>query len=126
MHREDGSISFCAPIGRFTDSVVGSQEGKTLSGQEHTMPKSLARKKPARKMSKADRVLRDSFTMPSSDYALIARIRQRCMKLGIGVNKSEILRIGLQALDAMNEKQLDAVVKGLSRVKPGRPTNVDK
>ena len=84
------------------------------------------KKKSETDSSKPHRVLRDSFTMPSSDYALIESIKQRCMKFGRGVNKSEVLRAGLQALAAMTEKQLQEIFRALSRVKPGRPTNNGK
>src|SRR3712207_4223549 len=40
----------------------------------------------------ADKVIRDSFTIPSSEYELIARLKKRCMKASISPNKSEILR----------------------------------
>lgn len=93
----------------------------------------LGRKKPAGRSKEkgngaghVEKVIRDSFTMPSSDYELIPVIKQRCMKLGIGINKSEILRAGLQALNAMSDKQLQDVVKKLSRVKPGRPASVNE
>lgn len=67
------------------------------------------------------RVIRDSFTMPASDYGLIPVIRKRCMKAGLGVSKSEVLRAGLKALESMSEKQLREVVSGLRKVKTGRP-----
>jgi hypothetical protein len=71
--------------------------------------------------TKIDKVIRDSFTMPASDYESITRIKQRAMKAGIGTNKSEILRAGLAALDTMPEKEFLKLFKGLPKVKPGRP-----
>jgi hypothetical protein len=71
--------------------------------------------------TKVDKVIRDSFTMPASDYESITRIKQRAMKAGIGTNKSEILRAGLAALDTMPEKEFLKLFKGLPKVKPGRP-----
>lgn len=69
------------------------------------------------------RVIRDSFTMPGFDYDLIWTIKQRCLVLGMGVTKSEVLRAGLKALMAMPEKDLKAVVEGLEKVKTGRPSS---
>ncbi|HEX8148080.1 MAG TPA: hypothetical protein VF591_12940 [Pyrinomonadaceae bacterium] len=71
--------------------------------------------------AKADKVIRDSFTMPASDYESITRIKQRAMKAGIGTNKSEILRAGLAALSAMTDKEFLKLFQGLPKVKPGRP-----
>ena len=70
---------------------------------------------------KADSVIRDSFTMPPDDYESITRIKQRAMKVGIGTNKSEILRAGLVALSAMPDKEFLKLFQGLPKVKPGRP-----
>jgi hypothetical protein len=68
------------------------------------------------------RVIRDSFTIPDDEYEMISRIKKRCMKAGIGANKSEVLRAGLAALNGMSDKELAKVFKDLARVKTGRPT----
>ena len=67
-----------------------------------------------------ERVKRDSFTMPVADYERIAQLQKRCMRAEIGASKSEILRAGLVALDALTDEQLAAVVRGLDKVKTGR------
>ncbi len=69
----------------------------------------------------ADKVIRDSFTIPGDEYELISQIRKRCMKAGIGANKSEILRAGLAALQAMPDRELASLFGKLPRVKTGRP-----
>lgn len=69
----------------------------------------------------ASKVIRDSFTMPDGEYELISRIKHRCMKVGISANKSEVLRAGLVALNAMQDKELTRVFGELARVKTGRP-----
>jgi len=70
-----------------------------------------------------DKVIRDSFTMPVTDYESIDRIRRRAMKGGVGTNKSEILRAGLAVLDKMPDKELLRVFEKLPKVKPGRPAS---
>lgn len=69
----------------------------------------------------ADKVIRDSFTIPGDEYELISQIKKRCMKAGISANKSEVLRAGLAALEAMPDKDLVNLFGKLSRVKTGRP-----
>ncbi|MCY7285856.1 MAG: hypothetical protein LH679_20980 [Cyanobacteria bacterium CAN_BIN43] len=69
------------------------------------------------------KVIRDSFTLPSSDYDLIATLKQRCLESAINVTKSEIIRAGLHALNTMPDSDLAQVVEGLEKVKTGRPTN---
>jgi hypothetical protein len=68
-----------------------------------------------------ERVIRDSFTMPITDYGLITEIKSRCLKKGTEANKSEIVRAGLAALNAMSDVELLKVLQGLTRVKTGRP-----
>jgi hypothetical protein len=67
------------------------------------------------------KVIRDSFTIPSDEYDLISKLKKRCMKVGVGVNKSEILRAGLAALDSMQDRELAEAFERLARVKTGRP-----
>jgi hypothetical protein len=74
-----------------------------------------------RESSNDERVVRDSFTMPTEDYSLIATIRQRCLKRGVSTTKSEVLRAGLAALNAMTDKELVEIIERLPKVKTGRP-----
>lgn len=69
----------------------------------------------------ADKVIRDSFTIPGDEYELISQIKKRCMKAGISANKSEVLRAGLAALESMPDKDLANLFGKLPRVKTGRP-----
>ncbi|MFC0399837.1 hypothetical protein [Paraburkholderia rhizosphaerae] len=70
---------------------------------------------------KKDKVVRDSFTMPKSDYAKLAELKQRCLDGGVSVKKSELLRAGLTLLAAVPPKRLIAAVSALDTVKTGRP-----
>lgn len=75
-------------------------------------------KRPAKQL--AELVTRDTFSMPSIDYALIDQLRGKIAKAGNIVNKSELIRAGLRALDAMTPKVLLAHVGKVSKIKPGR------
>jgi hypothetical protein len=68
-----------------------------------------------------DKVIRDGFSMPASDYKLIAAIQARALTAGIGVTKSKILRAGLRVLDVMPVEQLKEVLAAVEDVKTGRP-----
>ena len=70
---------------------------------------------------KKKKVVRDSFTMPESDYQKIAELKRKCMSAGISAKKSELLRAGLQALSAMPIKRLIEVVAAVENLKTGRP-----
>lgn len=71
---------------------------------------------------KKERVIRDSFTLPSGDYDLIAAIRQRCLSSAVNITKSEVIRAGLHALIEMSEEDFLRLVGNLEKVKTGRPS----
>jgi hypothetical protein len=82
-----------------------------------------AKDKKASKPAKSERpkLIRDSFTMPEHDVARIKTLKQRCMKLGMDVKKSELLRAGLLAMEQLEDRQLQGLVNQVERLKPGRP-----
>ena len=83
-----------------------------------------AAKKPKKEHPKKEhkeKVVRDSFTMPQSEYQKIAEIKELCLKAGVQVKKSEVLRAGVIALCAMNEAQLSRALSSLDKIKTGRP-----
>ena len=66
------------------------------------------------------KVVRDGFTMPASDYALIAQLRRAALQAGLSVTKSEVLRAGLQVLSQLPAGELLQALRGLEKVKTGR------
>lgn len=76
--------------------------------------------KPARK----EKLVRDSFTMPESDFKLIASVKQRALQFQHAAKKSEVLRAGLMALQGLSEPQLRALLESLPVIKTGRPKKV--
>jgi hypothetical protein len=119
MARKDMKRALGASIRAEEDAFKSRfEKAESALGRNQSASKSQGKENGA---GKAEKVIRDSFTMPSSDYDLITTVRQRCLKQGISINKSEVLRAGLQALNTMPEKQLRDVVNKLSKVKPGRP-----
>ncbi len=68
-----------------------------------------------------EKVIRDSFTTPSKDHAKITQLRAKCLKAGLSVTKSEILRAGLYALERLSMEDLREVIASLEKVKTGRP-----
>ncbi len=81
-------------------------------------PKSAARKP---KKEQKVKVVRDSFTMPQNEYQKIAEIKDICMKAGLPVKKSEVLRAGLKAPAEMKAPQLKRAMAELEKIKTGRP-----
>ncbi len=71
------------------------------------------------------KLVRDSFTMPASDFALIAVLKDRALGFKRPTKKSELLRAGLQALAGLNTASLQAALNALAPLKPGRPKKAD-
>jgi hypothetical protein len=71
-------------------------------------------------------VVRDSFTMPENDYELIELLRQRCLKNGVSVTKSEVFRAGLHVLSKMSNEALLDAMEQLEKIKTGRPTSKNR
>ena len=67
------------------------------------------------------KVIRDSFTMPIVDYALIDMLKRRCIGLGFAMKKSELLRAGLATLQRLPDEELAQAVAAVESVKTGRP-----
>jgi hypothetical protein len=65
--------------------------------------------------------VRDSFTMPEADFALVATLKARALAAQRATTKSELLRAGLHALAALDTPALVVVLGQLEPVKLGRP-----
>ncbi len=81
-------------------------------------PTAATETKPARLKPK---LVRDSFTMPQDDFALIQQLKDRSLGFQRATKKSELLRAGLQALAAMADTRLKTVLDKLPALKAGRP-----
>lgn len=90
------------------------------NGPDKAEPIPLATEKPAKKPKKT-KVIRDSFTMPETDYAKLAELKKKCLTAGVSVKKSELLRAGLHMLEALPVAKLKIAVGALDSVKTGRP-----
>ncbi|APR38108.1 hypothetical protein [Paraburkholderia sp. SOS3] len=98
------------PAGKAVKAIKSVKAANPKDGKEEK----------ARRVKK-DKVVRDSFTMPKSDYMKIAELKQRCLDAGVSVKKSELLRAGLALLAEAQPKRLIAAVSALDTVKTGRP-----
>jgi hypothetical protein len=71
------------------------------------------------------KLVRDSFTMPQADFALVALLKDRALDFKRPTKKSELLRAGLQALVKLDDKALRAALDALTPLTPGRPKKND-
>lgn len=70
-------------------------------------------------------LVRDSFTMPEQEYAVLLEVKQACLRAGIDVKKSELLRIGVALLGQLDVATLQGVLAALPQLKTGRPPAQD-
>jgi len=91
----------------------------------HNKPASqVAEKKEKKSSDKVEikvKVIRDSFTMPQNDYAKLGELKQLCLKAGLQVKKSELLRAGLNELSKLSSAQLKKAISQIEQIKTGRP-----
>lgn len=84
--------------------------------------KDAAAAAPASKAARAkEKLVRDSFTMPRADFALIQTLKERAMGFRHAAKKSELLRAGLHALAALTAPDLQKLLASLPVPKAGRP-----
>jgi hypothetical protein len=116
------------------------------AGQVHTArPTSTATAKPAKPSAKASKVsppppvvpaakpekpkkakpVRDSFTMPKGEYAVLSHLKQRGLSLAHPAKKSELIRAGITVLAALSDVDFLAALKALPAIKTGRPSKAD-
>ena len=80
---------------------------------------SAAPAKPAKE--KKVKVVRDSFTLPKSEFLQISDMKKRAMALGVEVKKSELIRAGLQALSTLTDAAFKKALGNVPTIKTGRP-----
>jgi hypothetical protein len=69
------------------------------------------------------KLVRDSFTMPEQEYAVLGQVKKACIKAGFEIKKSELLRIGVALISQLDMATLQKVLGSLPQLKTGRPRN---
>lgn len=99
-----------------TPAKVAQQAARAIAA-----PAKSTRAKAAPAPAARPHLVRDSFTMPEQEYAVLATVKQACLKAGVEVKKSELLRIGVALLGQLDTASLRAVLDSLPQLKTGRP-----
>lgn len=94
--------------------VSAASQAKLLKDEKKSKEPKHAGKKP--------KLVRDSFTFPAADYAVIGVLKQRALTAGHEIKKSELLRAGLLALSALSDAALIRALGAINKLKPGRPS----
>ena len=109
-----------------TKTAVSKAAEKTKPVKESKQTKQPKQKVTKPKATKADKpkkpkLVRDSFTMPEQEYAVLGQVKKTCHAGGMAIKKSELLRIGIAQLAAMDMKKLKAAQAALTPLRAGRP-----
>jgi len=94
-----------------TESAAAPEQAQAAEPAKPSKPAKIKRAK----------LVRDSFTMPEAEHALIAGLKKRCLNLGVAAKKSEVLRAALAVLARLSDAEAAAAIQALAPIKTGRP-----
>jgi hypothetical protein len=99
------------PLAKVATKQVAKPVAKSVSKPEPV--KTAKPKKP--------KMVRDSFTFPKAEYAVLDVLKLRAAKLGSPAKKTELLRAGIKVIAAMQDAAFVAALKAVPSLKTGRP-----
>ena len=76
--------------------------------------------------AKKPKLVRDSFTIPKDEYAVIETLKERTARLSTPAKKSELLRVGLKLLSQLDDATLQKAMQSIPAIKTGRPKSDKK
>lgn len=118
-----------APAGKAASAAKKSASAKTAAKAKKAKPASPAKAMPVtapKDKPKKTKLVRDSFTMPDNEYAALGEVKKMCLKAGIEVKKSELLRVGVAHVRKMDLAVLKQALASLAPLKAGRPKGTAK
>lgn len=90
---------------------AGKGAAEAKSGKKAKSAKPAKTTKPAGTVDRPR--VRGTFAIPDADYARIASLKLLAKRAGFKVKKNELIRLGLRALQALNDVELQARVLAL-------------
>lgn len=75
---------------------------------------------PAGDKPRKAKVIRDSFRIPASEYAVLQALKERAAQAGHPAKKSEVLRAGVKALAAMGDSAFVTALAAIPAAKAAR------
>lgn len=113
-----------APVTPAASAARKPSARKPPRGLDVVVEQAPPESKPAK--AKKAKLVRDSFTMPESEYVAIAALKKRCLGLGVAAKKSEILRAAIACFARLDDGAVAAAIQGLDAIKTGRPAKIAK
>lgn len=109
------TVTAQAAVGLAAKTPAVKRRGTSASAAAASAERADKKKKP--------KLVRDSFTMPEQEYAVLGQVKKACIKAGFEIKKSELLRIGVALISQLDLATLKNVLGSLPQLKTGRPKN---
>ena len=124
--KEKSSPAIANPVVQTPAAVIKkiTPVSSTTNKAAQTAPpvvKTSIEKQPKKDKPKKIKMIRDSFTMPESDYIKLAELKKKCLEAGVHVKKSELMRAGLLSLSKLTDASLLKAIEQVEVIKTGRP-----
>lgn len=71
------------------------------------------------------KMVRDSISIPKTEYVVLEAMKLRAAKLATPVKKTELIRAGIKALSGLPDAAFLAALRAVPSLKTGRPTKAE-
>ena len=107
---------------------------KRSVAKKTSLVKKVAAKKATKKASKKTlgkstkatntvktKLVRDSFAIPEKEYAALVAVKKACLKAGLEIKKTELIRIGIALVNTLTTAKIKTAQAKLTQISAGRP-----
>ena len=67
------------------------------------------------------KLVRDSFAIPEKEYAALVAVKKACLKAGLEIKKTELIRIGIALVNTLTTAKIKTAQAKLTQISAGRP-----
>ncbi len=67
------------------------------------------------------KLIRDSFAIPEGEYAALVAVKKACLKNGLEIKKTELIRIGIALVNNLSVTKVKTAKAKLTPISAGRP-----
>ena len=111
--------------------VVAKKTGSVKKVAAKKAAKKTSKKAPTKstKSTKANKatktvktkLVRDSFAIPEKEYAALVAVKKTCLKAGLEIKKTELIRIGIALVNNLTTAKIKTAQAKLTQISAGRP-----
>ena len=117
--------SAAAKVAKAKPKAKGKDKARSDKPGQAASPKAV-KAVDAAKAEKADKpkkpkLVRDRFTIPKTEYAMLETLKARAARVGKPARKSELLRAGIKALAALPDLAFVSALNAVPGLKADRP-----